>query len=1006
MKRKKLFLNLCLFSILFFIFSTSFIYFVFATKYDEDLSNLSSTNSVTLKIGDSDYTVKSDTDIDGLINLDAGILEYKAKDGTIDYTKIYNQLLEIMKKNVTEIDSDINEQTISESTIWKIDGSVNMNGNVTISSTGNLIIIGNGTIKRTGSYSILNNGNLFLQDNVIADGMGEQYNSRFISSSGDNSLNAKLYLADNFKICNFVISNQFGGAGIYGKYTIFYMTGGIIGDTDITIKWDDGISTIYGEETENYLKLRESKNEYPHMLSITSNNGCVGIDNGGGAPWGAGVFLTQSTFYMSDGKIIGNSLIGARTVDVHGDGSHGAGCSFIDTNVFIKGGLISANQSNIASGASTTYNQYSGAIQLMLSDGNSEKYVCEIENAEISYNYSQRWVGGIDVQRGYTLHLKKNAVFKYNKAEDNCGAIAVDGSAAKMHMEDGSIITRNYSGHLGAGVRCLGELIMDGGEISYNKSIGNAAGLSIQTDYLRTGNAILNGGEIKYNYSLSSGGGIGIVVDKKKGTGGLTLNGTKIYYNVAKNFGGGFFMEAANGLVNAILNSGSIMNNSAGYGGGIYVLQENSCSAVLNISSEKFKVQENAAEADGGGIYLYHQMESSGSISADINNGIINSNISGQDGGGLYLNSGNLSINSGNIKSNVAQRNGGGIYVLDGVININGGFIEKNISNENGGGIYSNANINMNNGNVQYNTSYNGNGSGIYLSNDSKFSFLNGKVAYNTASCSTSISNMTAKKSTCGVGGGVYIEKGTFSMYDESNNAGTGAIYGNIASYAADDLFATGKNTKFDAISVIEMKKSDEYMTSDSWFEDFPEGEEHMSLNKDNRVNLISKGRYKKLSNDELVDDMIAATTVLNRDCTDYIAITMGKGIGDLSLQVKDTNVQSDQIFLYKLEYVKANDNDNGDLSMIISVDSSKSSIIRKLPSGRYKLTLIPEWSWRYENKVSANIMVNNSISKTENNSFEFNIYSNQMTKCETSYFLKKNSNVFTKFFSIIAGDS
>lgn len=987
MKRKKLLLNLCLFSILFLIFSTSFIYFVFATKYDEDLSNLSSTNSVTLKIGDNDYTVKSDTDIDGLINLDAGILEYKAKDGTIDYTKIYNQLLEIMKKNATEVDSDINEQTISESTIWKIDSSVNMNGNVTISSTGNLIIIGNGTIKRTGSYSISNNGNLFLQDNVIADGNSQS--SDIITVCSGN-----LYVSDNFNIGNTK------STGVKVKSGKFYMLGGMIGTQDITFYWydenDNSIGSKNYSETLKYIDEKIESDSYDYIYGIQASGGCIS----------SGVVVeSEGVFKFYDGVISGNG----------------------------NSGIVSYGKSEMLGGL--IIGNYTSNWGAAIKDSSSE---FKILGGKILANYTPTYGGAIDA--GKNTIIEGNTVLAYNSSKYNGGAIVI-GGGSKTVISGNALLTHNTaigimsnfntgSGNGGC-IRVVGTLIINGGTISYNYAngrkeycpdylnSGNGGAISGQTDEIsRIADIQLNSGNIINNKAREYGGGIFITCTLSSKQATFKLNGTNISNNVSGDNGGGIYLSARIGMVVADILNGVVSGNISGKnGGGIFMELSNHLTSmaeklVVNIGEKNntnLILKNNKSMKNGGAIYIDRSSENvseDNKIDVNLYGGKIQNNTA-VNGGAIGITKGNFGIYGAYIENNAVSNYGGGIYQTGGNISISGGNIINNVSEKNGGGIYlASANINMNDGNVQYNTSSNGNGSGIYLSNDSKFSFLNGKVVYNTASCSTSISNMTAKESSCGVGGGVYIEKGTFSMYDESNNAGTGAIYGNIASYAADDLFATGKNTKFDAISVIEMKKSDEYMTSDSWFEDFPEGEEHMSLNKDNRVNLISKGRYKKLSNDELVDDMIAATTVLNRDCTDYIAITMGKGIGDLSLQVKDTNVQSDQIFLYKLEYVKANDNDNGDLSMIISVDSSKSSIIRKLPSGRYKLTLIPEWSWRYENKVSANIMVNNSIFKTENNSFEFNIYSNQMTKCETSYFLKKNSNVFTKFFSIIAGDS
>ena len=1002
MQSKKKLINSFMILIILVLVNIPFVIHVFAIKYDEDLSNLSATTSVTLKIGDNDYTINNDTDIDGLISLDMAILEYKANNGTIDYSTSYNQLLGLLEKNATIITGDIVEQTISSDTIWNITGNANMMGNVNIGTNARLIIMGDGIISRNGDYSIINYGKISLQESVTADGGGEQNNARFIKSEGSNLLKAKLYLTDNFKIQNFVVNNT-DGVGIYGSQTLFYMSGGTIGSKNITFRWDDGNETLYGINTEEYLSKREQKNEYPYIKEINTINGNIGKHvTGGDVPMGGGIYLEGSEFYMSDGSIVGNSLIGTSTNPVNGAGSHGGAGYFLQCNIYITGGKISGNQTNIAKGATSTYNQYSGAIQLAYTSG---KYICEMSNVEIAYNYTQRWVGAIDIYSGNTLYLKENAIIKYNQAANNSGAIAVDGTGAYMVMENGSKVTHNYSGNLGGGIRCLGQLTMNGGDISYNYSVNDAAGLSIQTDDSRTGKAVLNGGSIKNNKSEKSGGGIGIVVARKNGTSGLTLNGTDIHSNIADGYGGGIYVDASNGIVIAELDKGLITENTAYAGAGIYVNQRYVCEATLNISSDDVKIQKNNAQTDGGGIYLYHDTNNTGTIEAVINGGFISENVSNGNGGGLYLNNGSLNILKGTITGNISKKDGAGAYVYDGIINMSGGNIEKNTSVGNGAGIYSRANITMNDGNVKYNKSTNGNGGGIYLDNNSNFKFINGKVVYNSVtSTETPTEGTLAKNSTSGVGGGVYINSGVFSMYDDNNNAGTGAIYGNTADYSADDLFATGDDTQFDAISVIEMKKSDEYMTSDSWFEDYPENEEHLSLNEANRISIKSKGRYKILEKNDSVDDMVAATTVLKRNCTDYIAITMGKGLGGISLEVNDTNIQSDQTFIYKLEYVKVYNNDTGELSMILSADCSKSTIVNKIPAGTYKLTLIPNWSWRYNDTTNVKITANNISKELETNTFEFNVYSNQITKCITSYSLKSNNSFFTKLLTIVKG--
>ena len=297
---------------------------------------------------------------------------------------------------------------------------------------------------------------------------------------------------------------------------------------------------------------------------------------------------------------------------------------------------------------------------------------------------------------------------------------------------------------------------------------------------------------------------------------------------------------------------------------------------------------------------------------------------------------------------------------------------------------------------IDSNEAINGNGAGVYIDGGSTFRMVGGKITYNHAQANTLPSAGTiARESKVGVGGGVYIINGTFTMYDETGNAGTAAIFGNIADYAADDLFASGNNTSFDAIPVLAMSKDGEYKTADYWFEDFPKDEEHITLNKNNRDDadltndtIVSFDRYK---NTEDIENRAVATTVLYRNCNDYIAITMGNSIGEINISVKNTqNSLSAHSFIYKIESCEAeNCNiENPDISMEVVVQKGNPAKIVSVPTGNYRLSIIPNWSWRYNQNITYTITENSVTRTTTNNYIDVNVYTDQITSVETDYIM------------------
>jgi predicted outer membrane repeat protein len=191
--------------------------------------------------------------------------------------------------------------------------------------------------------------------------------------------------------------------------------------------------------------------------------------------------------------------------------------------------------------------------------------------------------------------------------------------------------------------------------------------------YIRNGTLILEDGAAitgnEINVSNGKGGGIYV------GEGGiLIMNGGSIKDNKSGNDGGGLYIAGTNANPGkASIYNGTIENNTARYGGGIYVQQY--------------------AELTLG------KADAPDSIGID-NSPLINHNkatgIATSGGGGILINSGITSNPSGSeamvifyhgtVSANSADFLGGGILVSDGTLDMRGGKVTGNSNTVNGTG--------------------------------------------------------------------------------------------------------------------------------------------------------------------------------------------------------------------------------------------------------------------------------------------------------------------------------
>ena len=237
------------------------------------------------------------------------------------------------------------------------------------------------------------------------------------------------------------------------------------------------------------------------------------------------------------------------------------------------------------------------------------------------------------------------------------------------------------------------------------KSLINSTGtLNIQDGTVLQNNTLTNLG-----YFQATGGAIH--TDKGNGNSVINMTGGIIRNNTA-NYGGGIFLNYS--TMN--FSGGSIQNNAAidgtssagkGYaaGGGITVYD----GSTLNLSGNA-EIKNNTSENIGGGISIGTGVGSNGADVLNMTGGTISGNSAGSGGGGILVQAGytdkygTANISGGTISDNRMTSEGtgnnafggGGIYVNgysssisgyhNGVLNLTNAVIKENTASMQGGG--------------------------------------------------------------------------------------------------------------------------------------------------------------------------------------------------------------------------------------------------------------------------------------------------------------------------------
>lgn len=401
---------------------------------------------------------------------------------------------------------------------------------------------------------------------------------------------------------------------------------------------------------------------------IVENNAAMYYGGGGQIQSSASLTMEEGTIFRNNTAIL-----------------HGAGALHVtaDAKFTMNGGSMENNSAQTVGGA--IHSSYSCVLNL--------------NKGEISNNTANGRGGGVHVNTGGNITLGSGLTISGNTANDEA-----TGSAATMDAtgDNWSGVEKNgthsNNGYGGGVLIDSGTCTVEGATITDNSAAVGGGGIALVMlnvsdsglDDVLVVNFTMNSGNISGNTTAGNGAGVYLMTNKAKeniisvhgeeGSEGylkaiaklkdqniLTdepvaeINGGTVSGNNADNNGGGLYLGEKTKF---IINAGSVSENKAVNGAGVYVA---SGTAEINGGT----MSGNIASGDGGALYV--------SGTATMADGAISGNKAAQNGGALYITGGDFTMTSGSMTENRAKGTsgeagetgyGGGVYVNGGSITI------------------------------------------------------------------------------------------------------------------------------------------------------------------------------------------------------------------------------------------------------------------------------------------------------------------------------------------------
>ena len=652
---------------------------------------------------------------------------------------------------------------------------------------------GGGAACRDGGKVVVNGGN--VQNNTANSGGGGihcfdalvEIQSGNIQNNYSKQFAGGMYVggASTASVTGSVLNNvtDGNGGGIHcastaGKAPTLTVNGNVEGNKAVThgggiyAMTSDGnvgpvININNGSILNNHANCTKGSNgTYGTYTTKASKN-----DGFGGGVYLSDAILTLTGQQNEDGTFVNGMIQNNSAVN-------GGGIYAIDANITITGGIRGNEAEFVATNANkdTVLMGLGGGLCAYSKDGTSTITL----TGNIAENTAQVFGGGAYIE----------------------GSGTSDGTTfgANFTQNSGYIYGNTATNRNGGGLLVSGNAIANikGGIIRSNKALNGYGG---GVHAYNGGHIVITGGSILLN-EAKRGGGIAAEINayvEFTNTVSMVDDGGSLSQNKATEYGGGIYAEASTVKVSG----GTIDSNTARYGGGIAAVSEISVGAS----------SQTAAVAD---------VESSVTVSG----GAITGNFA-EFGGGVYAKDAatEVIVRGGNIVSNQARKD----------------YADPDLTKDadgSGGGVYvDNASVQVNKPNAtaaagMVTANEAARGGGVYVTNGGDLTVKGGYIINNLAHGNEGVTGTALNQNAnlLGTGGGIFVADGVSGNYstftllaqDEEDQTAPVAIFGNLADYAADDVFANGVKTDLNVPLVTQMDLAGYPFQPGGWFEDYP----------------------------------------------------------------------------------------------------------------------------------------------------------------------------------------
>ena len=621
--------------------------------------------------------------------------------------------------------------------------------------------------------------------------------------------------------------------------------------------------------------------------------------------FGGGVALigADANFTMSGGTIKGNMassgggvlLWGGETKEIDGTWLLGWGNQFADfgrPQFTMNGGII---EENYAVGQDGMGN--GGGIYNVNS-------VTKINSGSVRNNYARQYGGGININAAAAdLEFGNNGEINITGNQSQHGG-GISQSGGTCEIDNTKMFISNNLAH-GKIRKCT----IDGYNYTYYDELlvdsGNGGGIQINNATLSINGCTIKGNKAYYTdgtkTSVGNGGGLFMT------NCDITIGTCNFESNQASRMGGGVFLKQGSFTVS---NNANFTTNSAAMGGGICVYN---CDVTINDGS----IYRNTAGAYGGGLFIYNAETSYTDV--NFSGGTFTHNTAGNGGGGMALIGKINATMNALVESNTAG-NGGGIYL--GVYN----------RDESEG-----AKLNF--------------GTGTIIGN---YAQKKDNTVLSTAYDGlASNSDGDGDNPVQGIGGGIFMGKGTTLTFSSPKNMG---LYNNSADNGADDIFANGNNTNVTLpnLQSTSLTGFNGPTSGLNWMEDYVTADTKYSLgtkisgNNDGSANILRYQYALRNKKRTYPVEIPNNTQVFNTsNGNGYLCLAVGYELVYLKLVKKGLLDNDDAAF--KISYKDSEGNEQHYTDVFFTGVEGNADVSRTvaLPAGEWKFTETA-WGWRY----------------------------------------------------------